>query len=252
MDPLSLFTLALGLPAPWEVVDVAFDPEPGRIDFHRAFASGRRFACPHCGAEHPPVHDTLERDWRYLNFFQFQASIHAKVPPVCDAIPAPGLPPGRGALGVPQQRPTLRMEALLVTLCKAMAVSRVAQLPGVVSTRSPRGADTMASAYFTTSTPSVCSMPAKGKKPGLWPSLPMRSRLMAPVPRTSVERRRTRYIWLKDKPAWSNRQIAQFADLKKRNLKTHRAFRFQETLRELFHSAQSTVQAEPLLDKWYR
>jgi len=44
MDPLSLFTVALGLPAPWKVVDVAFDPEPGRIDFHFAFASGTRFA----------------------------------------------------------------------------------------------------------------------------------------------------------------------------------------------------------------
>jgi len=68
MDPLSLFSLALGLPAPWEVVDVAFDPEPGRIDYHLAFIPGTRFACPHFGAEHQPVHDTLESDWRYLNF----------------------------------------------------------------------------------------------------------------------------------------------------------------------------------------
>ena len=53
------------------------------------------------------------------------------------------------------------------------------------------------------------------------------------------ERRRTRYIWLKDQHAWSHRQKAQFAELKSRNLKTHRAFRIQETLREIFHSAQS-------------
>jgi len=65
------------------------------------------------------------------------------------------------------------------------------------------------------------------------------------------ERRYPRYIWLKDKPTWSNRQIAQFADLKSRNLKTHHAFRIQETLREIFHSTQSTVPAEPLLGKWY-
>ena len=62
MDPLSLFPLALGLPAPREVVDVAFDSESGRIDCHLAFAPGTRFACPHCGAEHQPVYDTLERD----------------------------------------------------------------------------------------------------------------------------------------------------------------------------------------------
>ena len=83
MDPLSLFPVALGLPAPWEVIDVAFDPKSGRIDCHLAFAPGTRFACPHyCGAEHQPVYDTLERDWRHLNFFQFQAYSHAKVPRV--------------------------------------------------------------------------------------------------------------------------------------------------------------------------
>jgi len=38
MDPLSLFPLARGLPAPWEVVDVAFDPKSGWIDCHLAFA----------------------------------------------------------------------------------------------------------------------------------------------------------------------------------------------------------------------
>jgi len=64
------------------------------------------------------------------------------------------------------------------------------------------------------------------------------------------ERRRTRYIWLQDKHAWSNRQKARFAELKRRNLKTHRGFRIQETLRELFLSAQSAAQAEPLLDRW--
>jgi len=100
MDPLSLFTLALGLPAPWEVVDVACDPKSGRIDFHRAFALGTRCSCPHCGAEHQPVHDTFERDWRHLNFFQFQAYIHAKVPHMrCGTCAR--LPPGCGALGAP-------------------------------------------------------------------------------------------------------------------------------------------------------
>jgi len=115
MDPLSLFTLALGLPAPWEVVDVAFDPQSGRIDFHRAFAPGTRCSCPQCGAEHPPVHDTLERDWRHLNCFQFQASIHAKVPRVrCGTcarttqVVAPWARPNSGF--------SLRIEALLVTL----------------------------------------------------------------------------------------------------------------------------------------
>jgi len=79
MDPFSLLTVALGFPASWEVVGVACDPKSGRIGFHRAFAPGTRCSCPHCGAEHQPVHDTLKHDWYHLNFFQLQAYIHAKV-----------------------------------------------------------------------------------------------------------------------------------------------------------------------------
>jgi transposase len=63
--------------------------------------------------------------------------------------------------------------------------------------------------------------------------------------------KRSRYVWLKDKHAWNVRQIAQFADLKQLNLKTHRAFRIKESLREIFHSAPSREEAEPLLDQWY-
>ena len=51
-------------------------------DYMQVRGLGARFACPACGAEHQPVHDTLQRQWRHLNFFQFQAYIHAKVPRV--------------------------------------------------------------------------------------------------------------------------------------------------------------------------
>ena len=129
-----LFTAALGLKSPWKVVDVGFDPNRGRIDFHVGFAPGTRFACPHCGAEHQPVHDTRERSWRHLNFFQYQAYIHAPVPRVrCDACAK------TTQLEVPWARPnsgfTLLMEALLVTMCKAMPVRQVAQLLGVSDMR---------------------------------------------------------------------------------------------------------------------
>src|SRR5690606_16935756 len=79
VDQTSLFTVALGLVSPWEVTEVAFDPEAGRIDFHVGFQRGARFACPECGAAHQAVHDTRERSWRHLNFFQYQAFVHAKV-----------------------------------------------------------------------------------------------------------------------------------------------------------------------------
>jgi transposase len=130
----SLFTVALGLQAPWEVVNVAFDPGVGRIDLRVAFRSGTRFACPHCGAEHQPVHDTLEREWRHLNFFQYQAYLRGKVPRVrCGACAK------TTQVVVPWARPdsgfTLLMEALIVTLCQAMPVRQVAQLLAVSDMR---------------------------------------------------------------------------------------------------------------------
>ena len=49
MSQLSLFSAALGLAAPWQVVDVRFDPQAGRIDFEVAFTPGTRFAVPTAG-----------------------------------------------------------------------------------------------------------------------------------------------------------------------------------------------------------
>lgn len=130
MNQLSLFSAALGLAAPWQVVDVRFDPTAGRIDFEVAFTPGTRFTCPHCGAEHQPVHDTQEREWRHLNFFQFEAYIHAKVPRVrCEACAKTtqiAVPWARANSGFTQL-----MEALIVTLCQAMPIRQVAQLLGV-------------------------------------------------------------------------------------------------------------------------
>lgn len=64
--------------------------------------------------------------------------------------------------------------------------------------------------------------------------------------------KRSRYLWLKDKRDWTPRQILQYTDLKRLNLKTHRAFRIKEALREIFRSAPDRATAEPLLNQWYR
>jgi len=69
--------------------------------------------------------------------------------------------------------------------------------------------------------------------------------------KSTPELRRSRYIWLKDKQEWSRKQILQFHDLTRLNLKTHRAFRIKEALRECFHSAENISEAEPLLERWY-
>jgi transposase len=134
VDSASLFTVALGLHAPWEVSAVHFDPAVGRIDFTVGFARGARFPCPHCGAEHQPVHDIQAREWRHLNFFQFQAYIQAKVPRVrcdiCAKTSQVAVPWARSNSGFTQL-----MEALIVALCRAMTGRQVAQRLGVSDMR---------------------------------------------------------------------------------------------------------------------
>lgn len=134
MEPTSLFTAALGLQPPWQVTDVRFDQEAGRIDFDVAYGKGSRFTCPACEAEGQPVHDSRVRSWRHLNFFQYEAYIHASVPRVrcsgCGKTTQVPVPWAR-----PQSGFTQLMEALVVTLCGAMPVNTVAKLLNVSDDR---------------------------------------------------------------------------------------------------------------------
>jgi transposase len=99
MDELGLFTAALGLSAPWRVTRTGFDGE--RLDLSLDFPRGARFACPakDCAQGACPVHDTTDKTWRHMDFFQYQAFLHARLPrawgggrSVC-----PGLIRGRGS-----------------------------------------------------------------------------------------------------------------------------------------------------------
>ncbi len=75
----DLFTQALGLQEPWKVDKVQFDQEKGQLDIHVSHKRGSKIPCPDCG-KNCSIHDTKERTWRHLNFFQFHAYIHCKVP----------------------------------------------------------------------------------------------------------------------------------------------------------------------------
>ena len=77
----ALFTSALGLQPPWVVEDVLLDVASKRIDFE-VRCDGTLLSCPACGAASQPVHDRLRRKWRHLDFFQFEAWLHADVPRV--------------------------------------------------------------------------------------------------------------------------------------------------------------------------
>jgi len=79
MDMTTLFTMALGLQAPWEVKDLQFDKDGQRLDIIIDFTRGANFPCPVCGKP-CKTHDTEERTWRHMDFFQHSAYLTARVP----------------------------------------------------------------------------------------------------------------------------------------------------------------------------
>src|SRR5450759_766289 len=120
MKQTQLFTLALGLVSPWEVTDVQFDQVGRRLDIQIDFKPGSRFPCPACG-QASSVHDTSDKQWRHLDFFQYQTFLRARVPRT--GCPTHGvkmveIPGARAGSGF-----TLFMEACVMSLVSVMPVA---------------------------------------------------------------------------------------------------------------------------------
>jgi transposase len=129
----ALFTTALGLQAPWVVTRVDLDTAKHRIDFEVS-CDAKQLPCPDCGVSGQGVHDRIKRDWRHLDFFQFEAWLHAEVPRVdCSAcgkttqVDVPWARPGSGF--------TLLFEALALTMCQTLPVAKAAAHLRVASKR---------------------------------------------------------------------------------------------------------------------
>lgn len=122
----GLFTSALGLAPPWEVDKVELDTARRRIDFE-VRCSAKTLACPHCGVAEQRIHDRLRRSWRHLDFFQFEAWLHADVPRVactaCGKTSQVGVPWAREGSGF-----TALFEALALALCRELPVRQAAAL----------------------------------------------------------------------------------------------------------------------------
>jgi transposase len=119
----AIFTAALGVESPWFVASVVFDAEQRRLDIRLNFKRGSRFEV---GGMACSVHDTVDKSWRHLNFFQHECYLHARVPRVNtgDGRVLMVMPPWAGKL----DGFTLLFEALLIQLCKHMPVRQVAQM----------------------------------------------------------------------------------------------------------------------------
>lgn len=123
----KLFETALGIAEPWHVVSVDLDAAAKTLTIGIDFTPGSRFAVAGETGVHP-VHDTVSKRYRHLNFFQHECYLEVRVPRV-------KLP--RGA--VRQVEPdwagklsgfTLLFEALVLMLAREMLFAAVARLSG--------------------------------------------------------------------------------------------------------------------------
>lgn len=134
MQPEALFGMALGIVPPWEVTEVSFSKESNRLDITIDFQRGATFSCPVCGAS-ASAYDTTEKTWQHLNFFQYEAYLHARVP----RVNCPNEGCGVKQVQVPWARAgsgfTLLFEALVMTMARDMPVNVMARLFSVTDTR---------------------------------------------------------------------------------------------------------------------
>ena len=124
MDANVLFGKALGLGSGWKVVKSEMDVAGRELKIWLDFESGSQFACPQCG-KFSALHDTVEKKWRHLDFWQHRTELIARVPRThCEE---------HGILqaAVPWARPgsgfTLMMEAVILLLGQQMSVSAAAR-----------------------------------------------------------------------------------------------------------------------------
>jgi transposase len=121
----TLFTSALGLTAPWRVSSVELKTAQKRIDFHLT-CDGKYLPCPLCHKADQSIHDRIERQWRHLDFFQYEAWLHAELPRVlctnCGKTTQVQVPWAREGSGF-----TLLYEALALSLCQDLPVRQAAK-----------------------------------------------------------------------------------------------------------------------------
>lgn len=134
-ETLDLFKAALGLGEPWRVTRSDFDVAQGRLDLYLDFPRGARFGCAVAGCDQGscPVHDTEDKTWRHLDFFQYKAFLHARVPRT--RCPEHGVHLVEVVWARPESGFTLLFEALLIEFATAMPVARVAAMTREHDTR---------------------------------------------------------------------------------------------------------------------
>ena len=133
MKDTELIQAALMLTPPWQVAECHFDVNQGHLNIHLDFLKGSHFSCPACGQADCAAHDTKQKSWRHLDFFQHETYIYARVPRIdcCNC--------GVRLINVPWARAdsgfTLLFEAYTMILAPSMPVKQIAELVSENDTR---------------------------------------------------------------------------------------------------------------------
>ena len=123
----KLFEAALGVSSLWYVAGTDFDAAAKSLTIRVDFTVGERFALAGVEGQHP-VHDTVTKRYRHLNFFQHDCYLEVRVPRVKlpDGSVRQVEPPWAGKLS----GFTLLFEALVLMLCQQMTFAAAARLVG--------------------------------------------------------------------------------------------------------------------------
>jgi len=121
----KLFESALSISSPWFIEEMSFSETDRRLDIHINFTRGTHFPLDG-SSETFPVHDTVEKSWRHLNFFEHECYLHCRVPRVKTDTGSVKMisPPWAGK----SNGFTQLFEALALQLCTHMPIATVARM----------------------------------------------------------------------------------------------------------------------------
>lgn len=124
-----LFEIALNIQEPWYIKDIQFNVENKRLDIYIDFRRGAIFhyeSAKENIAGDFKAYDTVDKEWRHLNFFEHECYLHARIPRLNINKTVKRLiePPWSGL----SNGFTLLFEALVLQLASHMPVHTVSQI----------------------------------------------------------------------------------------------------------------------------
>ena len=134
METREVFSLGLGLSAPWKLSGQRLDIEKRPHELHLEVVADRGavFPCPECRRA-CKAHDFESFTWQHLNFFQHRCFITARVPRV--ACPDHGVKRAAVPWARPGSRFTLLFEHAALVLVREMPVLAAARFIGITDKR---------------------------------------------------------------------------------------------------------------------